>query len=128
MSDANTHLKLYEEYNKSLRTWLLSFGIGALALLLSNKELADKFSDASTKSLIVYLFLFGCSTQIAIAFINKICSWCMYTGESNKAFANTRRYACARAVDGWFWLDVLLDIAAIGSFGTSVVMMAKTLL
>lgn len=111
-----------------MRTWLLSFGIGALALLLSNKELAEKFSDAKTKDWIVYLFLFGCSAQILIAFINKVCSWCMYAGEIEEEFAKTRRYAIAETVNGWFWLDILLDVAAILSFGLSIFMMVRILL
>lgn len=120
MSDANHHLKLYEEYNKSLRVWLLSFGIGAVVLLISNPDLARKFANAPTKSSVVTLFLIGCAIQVFIAFINKVCSWCMYNGDLNEEFTQTYYYKIADAVNSWFWLDVLLDLATIILFGFAI--------
>lgn len=120
MSDANHHLKLYEEYNKSLRTWFLSFGIGAVVLLISNADLAAKFAKSPEKTSVVTLFLIGCAIQVAIAFVNKVCSWCMYNGDLNEEFTATRYYKIADAVNSWFWLDVLLDLATIILFGVAI--------
>lgn len=123
MTKEEANLKLYEEYNKSLRTWFLTFGIGVIALLVSNESLASKFSQAPSKTVTVLLFLFGCFNQVVIAFINKVCAWCMHNGDIQPSFKNGRIYKNAEKVYSWFWLDVTADVLTIVAFTIAIIMM-----
>lgn len=44
----------------------------------------------------------------------------MYNGDLNDDFTNTAYYKIADAVNSWFWLDVILDLATIIVFGIAI--------
>jgi len=66
---------------------------------------------------IVWLFLTGVAVQILVALLNKWTSWIQYNGLDPVARRWPKFY---RAVDWFseqFWLDMLLDLAALVAFG-----------
>src|SRR5579863_7876767 len=73
----------YSEYNKVLRTWFVTFGLGGVSVFLINDKLGTTLKASGYMPVIVYAFLVGCALQILIALINKNCAWHAY---------NTLRY------------------------------------
>ena len=47
----------YTEYSKTLRTWLVTYGIGGPILFISQDQIATKLAASTDKSCIIYLFL-----------------------------------------------------------------------
>ena len=120
MSAKEDNLKLYEEYNKTLRTWLVGFGFGVPALFIVNEAAQKKLVAANNAECIIWLFLAGAAIQVFMALLNKVVSWCAYhkydVGEKKcgyvvKAFAS---------LENIFAIDVILDILSLVAFGWSI--------
>lgn len=82
------HWLNYVDYNKTLRTWFVSFGIGGPVLLLVNPSLLQALKAADRAHWVVGLFVLGCGLQTLTALINKTVSWYLYCGEHDE---DTRR-------------------------------------
>lgn len=76
----------YLEYNKTLRAWLVGYGVGVPLVLITQSHLLDKVSDSGLGTQIGYLFLAGVLLQVLMAFLNKWSNWYRYT---EKAHART---------------------------------------
>ena len=122
MADKDDNLKLYEEYNKTLRTWLVGFGFGVPALFIVNEAAQNKLTASPNAECIVWLFLAGAGVQIFIALLNKIVSWCAYrkhnVGEENCGSV-VKKFA---SLENAFIIDVFTDILSLIFFGWSIVL------
>lgn len=122
MADKDDNLKLYEEYNKTLRTWLVGFGFGVPALFIVNEAAQKKLTASVSSEYIIWLFLAGASVQIFIALLNKIVSWCAYhkhnIGE-NKCGSVVKKFA---SLENAFIIDVISDILSLVFFGWSIIL------
>jgi hypothetical protein len=122
MSAKEDNLKLYEEYNKSLRTWLVGFGFGVPALFIVNETAQEKLIAATNAKCIIWLFLFGAGVQVFMALLNKIVSWCAYrkydVGDGNCGSI----VKCFASLENVFAIDVILDILSLIAFGWSLVL------
>lgn len=124
-SGKEDNLKLYEEYNKTLRTWLVGFGFGVPAMFIVNQAAQKKLMEAQNAEYIIFLFLAGAAIQVLMALLNKVVSWCAYhrydVGENN----------CGKSVnflaplENWFIIDVILDVASLLLFGWSIFLIMK---
>jgi hypothetical protein len=70
--------KAYEEHSKTLRTWLVAYGIGAPVLFLTNDSLAGKLASSPQAGLIGVVFLIGTLLQVLLAALNKGVMWACY--------------------------------------------------
>ncbi len=122
MSAKEDNLKLYEEYNKTLRTWLVGFGFGVPALFIVNEAAQKKLVAADNAECIIWLFLAGAGFQIFMALLNKIVTWCAYhkhdIGEE-KCGGIVKSFA---SLENMFAIDVVLDILSLIAFGWSIVL------
>jgi hypothetical protein len=104
--------KNYADYNGVLRTWFVSFGLGALVLFMIHPDFVNLLREKNHFLIVVLLFLAGCLGQIAVALINKFSSWHVYdatkkgipTGKWTSYFYNA------------FWIDKFIDTATVVSF------------
>lgn len=112
----------YAEYNKALRTWFISFGLGALVLFLLHPEFAKLLKATGHFRSVIFLFLLGCLLQILVALMNKYSSWHMYFAYRTNRDPN----AFWKWLDNAFWIDKTFDIATIISFGWSIWIMVQT--
>jgi hypothetical protein len=71
----------YTEYNKTLRTWFVTFGLGAPALFLTNSTLSETLKASGNARIVIFSFLIGCAAQVGVALINKIAAWYNYDSE-----------------------------------------------
>ncbi|MFP5350507.1 MAG: hypothetical protein ACLGHO_11770 [Gammaproteobacteria bacterium] len=107
----------YLEYNKVLRTWFVGFGIGGPALLLVNNDIAKSLVEAGQLRDVVFLFLFGTTAQVLGALLNKIANWYVYIGTVDPALKDSRRQRFADWLISQFWIDIVVDVMTILSFG-----------
>lgn len=106
----------YAEYNKTLRTWFVAFGVGGPALFLVYDKLADALVKAGQLRLVVLLFLTGATAQVLGAFLNKVANWYVY-----QSMVSEEATGWLHNFSEWFvnqfWPDMVLDIGTIAAFG-----------
>src|SRR5260370_2549990 len=74
---------VYAEYSKTLRTWLVAYGIGAPVLFLTNDTLARTFAKSSQARTIAIYFLAGVVLPMLLAILNKHVMWVGYYPAGN---------------------------------------------
>jgi hypothetical protein len=111
----------YKEYNSALRTWFLTFGVGCLAALVSDKDLRTTLHGHGNLRLVAALLICGVACQIAVAIINKYMNWAVYRAHVNPKHAGTRTTVIAEWLCDQVWIDFLLDaltlILFVGTIG-----------
>jgi hypothetical protein len=111
----------YQEYNKSLRTWLVAFGIGGPVMLLTREAMLTKLATEGVLKSVSLYFLIGVATQVLIAFINKVECWYCYYAHVDTSYAKTRRGQFMLWLDDQFWIDVFCDVVSIVLFALAIV-------
>lgn len=109
------------EHSKSLRTWLVAYGIGAPALFISHPSILSTLSNVGKARLVGLLFLCGLTLQVCLSFCTKISMWYLYFGEHQPKFKETIRYKVCDWYSEQFWIDVIIDISTILFFGAATV-------
>jgi hypothetical protein len=115
----------YAEYAKTLRAWLVAYGIGGPVLFLTNKDLSTAFKLSPYRNLIVDLFLLGVALQVVLAFINKWCAWHMYVGEYDESFKSNRAYRVWSWLNDRSWIDLVVDGASLIAFAVSTTLVIR---
>lgn len=139
VSDYEGHFANYAEYSKTLRSWLVAYGIGGPAIFLLGKDAPAKLSASSELRTIVTLFVVGVSLQIGLALINKWAAWHMYCGAYDKHLAFmrdpecnnhhlSRTYLVWRCINRQSWVDFLVDIVTLLSFSRASWLVLRILL
>jgi len=105
---AHEHFDVYTEYAKTLRVWLVSYGIGAPVLLSTNELFSARILDSGNARIIAVLFLSGVGAQVLLALLNKNAMWACYYGSDNPSFQSTRRYKVADWLSRQYWIDLTL--------------------
>src|SRR5438105_15853414 len=90
--DGEGHYAAYAEHARTLRTWLVAYGIGGLVLILSQDSLWKRLAASGTLPLIAGLFLCGVALQVVLAAVNKSAMWAVYYGEIEPSYQKTRRH------------------------------------
>jgi hypothetical protein len=114
---AQGYYAAYEEHSKTLRTWLVAYGIGAPVLLLTNESLSEKLTVASDGPLIGMLFLAGVVVQVLLAALNKALMWTCYFLELYPNRKRSRRHRLAFRLSKQFWIDLSADVVSLILFG-----------
>lgn len=115
-NDADGHWQNYSEYSKTLRSWLVAYGIGGPVLFLTNKEVSSRVADSGDAGTIVLFFLIGVGLQILGSVINKWAAWYMYRGADNPVFRSTTTYKRWECVNRQSWIDILVDVVSLLAF------------
>ena len=123
MPDATTtnvraaYFEGYSSFAKTLRTWLVAYGVGGPALVLTQKALADRLMASGTAPRITMLFLIGVACQVLTALIFKASMWYLYLGEGKPDLQRLKRYKVANWVSEAFWIEIGLDLVSLACFG-----------
>ncbi|MGH8040021.1 MAG: hypothetical protein ACRES5_09290 [Pseudomonas sp.] len=115
----------YSEYAKTLRAWLVAYGIGAPVLFLTNNDLSVALKMSDHSGWIVDLFLVGVALQVALAFVNKWCAWHMYVGEYDSEFQKRRSYRLWAWLNERSWIDLSVDAISLASFAVSTLLAVR---
>jgi hypothetical protein len=117
----------YAEFAKTLRTWFIAYGIGAPALVLSNRELWNTVKGSGSLVYIAVLFLLGVTFQVIEAFIYKTSMWRLSVGESDELHMKTWWYKMADTVSESYKLELFFDVGAFLFFAIATVVLVTTL-
>jgi ascorbate-specific PTS system EIIC-type component UlaA len=110
------HFQNYSDYSRSLRTWLVAYGVGGPVLFVTNETLAARIAESGYAGQIGSAFLLGVALQIILSLINKWGAWHMYAGTGDDEYQATRRYRFWAFVNQQSWLDLVLDVVSFGAF------------
>ena len=114
---ADGYYKVYEEYAKSLRTWLVAYGIGGPVLFLTNAGPRAELARSGASRCIALAFLVGVALQIALAALNKTLMWANYYAEITPGAGDRGFFRAVSWLSGQFWIDFLVDLGSLGLFG-----------
>jgi hypothetical protein len=117
----------YQEYNKTLRAWLVTFGVGVLTLFLLHPDVLKPLKQSGQLRVVIQLYLGGCGAQILIAMLNKFAGWYGYYAAVHPNEAERRWYKFWTWLSNQFWLDMIADIASLILFGRATYIMFATL-
>lgn len=117
--DGAGHYTAYEEHARTLRTWLVAYGIGAPVLMLSQDQLWKQLAATNSLPCIAALFLFGVALQVTLAAANKSAMWACYYGAINEEFEKTRVYRFGKWVAGLYWIDLVCDLVSMLVFAVA---------
>jgi hypothetical protein len=71
----------YEEHTKTLRTWLVAYGIGGPVLFITHDTLMAAIKKSGDGTSLGVLFLSGVAIQVILATLNKTIMWRLYKAE-----------------------------------------------
>ncbi|WP_157510264.1 hypothetical protein [Lysobacter sp. Root559] len=110
------HFQNYADYSRTLRAWLVAYGIGGPVLFLTTDKVSDKVASSGDGKGIVFAFLLGVGLQIALALINKWGAWHMYVGAGDKLYQMRFRYCLWGFINKQSWIDFIMDVTSIAAF------------
>ena len=116
------------EMGRTLRTWLVAYGIGGPVLFLTRPELQAAIKISGRARFITLLFLSGVAVQVFNAFLNKWLSW--FRSELLWD-PNNRRWIHFRVADRlhrFYWFDIACDAWAITAFRWATIATLRILL
>src|ERR1700752_183287 len=113
---AEEYLNAYGEFAKTLRTWLVAYGIGAPVLLVTNESASRAIKASGQARTIAICFLIRATIQVVLATLNKAAMWGLYYGEENERVKYNKLYKVAFWFSENFWIDILADIASLVLF------------
>jgi uncharacterized membrane protein len=108
--------KAYEEYSRTLRTWLVAYGIGGPVLMLTSDRISKTLIDSGHARSIATLFLVGVVLQVVMTAINKAAMWVCYLAEEEEDYQETWWYSIAHWFSRSFWLDLTFDLGSLALF------------
>jgi hypothetical protein len=127
-TEETIHFANYAEYSKTLRSWLVAYGIGGPVLFLMNEDAPAKISESPHLSLIVTLFVAGVALQILLAFINKWAAWQMYKGACIEDHQISKTYKIWDWINSQSWIDFIIDFCVLVSFSVATWLVLKAVL
>ena len=107
----------YAGFARTLRLWLIAYGIGGPAAFLTNESAGQKLYASGQGAIVAYFFLSGVVLQIALALIYKSAMWYLYLAEYNPEVKHWRLYRGSHIVSEAYWLEVLGDVVTLLLFG-----------
>ena len=126
--DKDGHFANYAEYSKTLRSWLVAYGIGGPVLFLANKDAPAKLANSPHLKAIITLFVAGVALQIILAFINKWAAWHLYKGNVSDGYEETLLYKTWVWINDQSWIDFFVDLGALVAFSAATWIVLSVLL
>jgi hypothetical protein len=126
MSDRDQFFNDFLGYSRDLRFWIIAYGIGVPALLLSKAELYLKFTKSEEAISIILLLVLGVTLKIVETLVDKWMSWIQHSCVDYTTHKKLQKYA-----DGWFGRiapRLLLEIISLVSLGVATYLMFKVFL
>jgi len=125
--DEAGYYQAYADFAKSLRAWFIAYGIGAPALVLSNKDIWTAVKSSGHFGSIGIFFLAGVTLQVLEAFLYKSAMWHLYVGELSPAHQRSRWYRIADKLSESFRFELFMDIGALLCFAAATVFLFRAL-
>ncbi len=114
--EPQAYYKAYAEYSKTLRTWLVAYGMGAPVLLSARQEVWPALASSGRAKLMIGLFLGGVVAQVVLATVNKASMWVMYYGALQPKYKKRLPHRLAEWFAEYIGIDVGVDIVSMALF------------
>lgn len=111
-----SHFNNYADYSRTLRAWLVAYGIGGPVLFVTNEKVTERIAKSGYANEIIVLFLLGVALQIILATINKWGAWHMYRGAGDAKYCRTWRYKLWGFINEQSWIDFVIDLWSLLMF------------
>ncbi len=108
--------KVYEGHSKTLRTWLVAYGIGAPVLFFTDERLTKGLLSSGQARTVASYCLIGVILQVALAMINKNAMWACYYAEEKPSLKSRTPFRLADWVSRQYWIDLLFDLSTVFLF------------
>ena len=125
--DSQGYFNTYLEYNKTLRVWLATCGIGGPALLISGDALRAQVLKNQKIETIIICFLAGVCAQILGTFINKYANWYLYHREMHPNESVNWISRSFHFISDMIIIDIAIDISTIILYSVSLFYIVKGL-
>lgn len=112
-TQADEYLNAYGEHARTLRTWLVAYGIGAPVLLMTNDSFSLAVRESGSAKLMAGFFLAGVALQVLLSAINKGSMWGLYYGETALTFKRSAWYKLAFGLSERYWIDFVVDVVTL---------------
>ena len=89
--EATIYFESYGSFSKTLRAWLVAYGIGAPVLFVTEDTFSELLKYKDTMTPILGAFVFGICIQVIAALIYKASMWYIMWGVLNDDFKKTKR-------------------------------------
>jgi hypothetical protein len=124
--EENGFYESYAHFSRTLRAWLVAYGVGVPVLLVSQEFIARAIIRADTGGLITWLFLIGVAVQVLAALLYKYSMAYLYFAETDSIANDAWQVELSAWLSRAVWLEVLFDVASIVLFvyGTFMVVAA----
>ncbi len=124
-NDKSDFYEPYKGFSKLLRTWLVTYGIGAIFLISSQAVISKALqtNQIIAKDIINFLII-GLVIQVIAAFLYKYSMLYLYHGETDEKLKNTFRYKIADFLSECVLLEMIFDILTIVVFAKATYLIA----
>jgi hypothetical protein len=109
----------FSEYEKTLRTWFIAYGIGGPVLFLTQPYLRAKLVADHNARCIAVFFLLGILCQVIESILYKAITWYPYyriIENISSAEGNKWYYKVSDYVHKHYWIDFVFDILTFAVF------------
>jgi len=113
--EAAGYYKDYQHYNRILRVWLVTFGIGGPVLLLVEQSVRTKLICDEVFEWVLVLFLSGVFLQVLLTFLNKFTAYIIYDGKQHGRTSGCLYKACDK-ISNYIGIDMGGDFLTIVAF------------
>jgi hypothetical protein len=114
----------YSEYAKTLRTWLVAYGIGGPVILLTQPSLYNKVLASNQGDTLAVVFLCGVVLQVLSALVYKAATWKLH---ESKEILDVPVPGWAKRIEQAYWVDVVVDLTTIVLFAWPTYQLIKIL-
>ncbi len=133
MPNKECYAQQYAEYSKTLRNWLIVYGVGGIGVVIVEKDCFAK-PDTGDRQLIILFFAVAVFSQIIISVLNKWYNWKIYSDLLKKEEEkNTERHQeiykkRVHSYDRWFFVfNIISDIIAFLCFLIATILVYEAL-
>jgi hypothetical protein len=107
------YFESYSYFSRTLRGWMVAYGIGAPILVATQKELTVKLLATGYAKEVVLSFLFGVFIQILSALLYKYSFWMLYLAENDSERRKDTGYLVADWLFWRLWPTACFDIFTV---------------
>jgi hypothetical protein len=118
-TDTNEYYQAYVDYSRTLRTWLVAYGVGGPALMLTNTRVGEALSQSGHARLVAALFLVGVVVQITLAAVNKTAMWICYFSDGDEETNEEWWCRAAAWLSTQYWIDLVCDLVSLTAFAVA---------
>jgi hypothetical protein len=115
-TEASAHYEVYAEHSRTLKAWLVGYGVAVPAIILNQKDLWEKLANSGNIECIAMLFITGVLLQVVISVINRMIMWISYYGNHSPEFKKMIVYVISEKLTHYYLIDLIFDLLTTATY------------